>query len=252
MSLYVDRPSVIHRLDPLTKLCYIAAAVAVPFICPVKSVALLVAAVTYILLAAGRVVTKVLPLLGFVAPVLLSIFIIQGMFMPDNHALVFRIGPLHFYKEGLSYAALLSLRVIGILGAFSLLVLTTKPSDLIQALMEKGLPPEIGYVLNAVLQIIPQMANALQRITDAQRARGLETDGRLSDRIKAFFPLIGPVVMNAFVETKDRAMALEVRAFNSKTKRTFLHVRKKHPADAALRIMCLAAIILAVVWRLAG
>lgn len=252
MSLYVDKKSIIHNFDPITKLFYILAAVFIPFILPINIVAFTCMVVSLLLLLVGRVLGKILPIFGFIFIILLSIIVIQGMFMPGNHTLLFHIGPLHFYREGLSYAALLCMRVIDIMSAFLLLVLTTKPSDLVQSLVERGLSPRIGYVINSVLQIIPQMVITLNKIADAQRSRGMETEGRLLQRVKAFFPLIGPVVMSSFIETKERAMALEVRGFNSKNRQTFLHESHVYPFRRVLQAFFVLVIILAIVWRIAA
>ncbi|HET7578894.1 MAG TPA: energy-coupling factor transporter transmembrane component T [Bacillales bacterium] len=250
MSLYVDRNSIIHSFDPITKLFYILAAVLVPFILPVNTVAFTCMVVSLLLLVVGKVIGKILPIFGFVFVILLSILVIQGMFMPGNHTLLFHVGPFNFYREGLSYAALLCMRVIDIMSAFLLLVLTTKPAELVQSLVEKGLSPRIGYVINSVLQIIPQMSATLDKIKDAQRSRGMETEGSLFNRTKAFFPLIGPVVMNAFIETKERAMALEVRGFNSTNQQTFLHERKVYPFRKVLQVLFVLIVIFAIVWRI--
>jgi hypothetical protein len=102
------------------------------------------------------------------------------------------------------------LQVLNMLGSFSLLVLTTKPNDLIESLVRRGLSARIGYVLSSVLQIIPQMAASMETIMDAQRSRGMEMEGKLLIRLKAFIPLIGPVVMSSLIGVKERAMALEV------------------------------------------
>ena len=44
----------------------------------------------------------------------------------------------------------------------------------------------------------------------------METEGNLLVRIKAFLPLISPVVMSALTATRERAIALEVRGFGAK------------------------------------
>ena len=55
------------------------------------------------------------------------------------------------------------------------------------------------------------MTGTMNTITDAQRSRGLETEGSLLTRAKAFLPLISPVVMSSLINTRERAVALEVR-----------------------------------------
>lgn len=249
LSLYQERDTVIHRIDPISKLLYIVTAIAIPIILPAKTAALVCMAASLVILLLGKVFRKVIPIISFSMIVLLSIIVIQGLFNQGNTTPLFNIGPLVFYKEGLSYAMGICMRVINILCAFAILVLTAKPSDLIESLVRKGLSPRIGYVLSSVLQIIPQMASTMDTITDAQRSRGMETEGKLITRIKAFFPLIGPVVMNSLINTRERAMALEVRGFNSKARKTFLNEEFNSSYNLTVKILLVLAVLFAVVWR---
>ena len=134
--------------------------------------------------------------------------------------------------------------------AFGVLILTTKPDDLVEALLQKGMSPKFGYVLLSVLQIIPQMAALTGKITDAQRARGMETEGRLWVRFKTFIPLLGPVVLNSLTETRERSIALEVRGFNAKGKRTCLYENEDYRFRVPLRITLIALFLATIVWRM--
>ncbi|ADL69207.1 energy-coupling factor transporter transmembrane component T [Thermoanaerobacterium saccharolyticum] len=250
ITLYVPKDTFIYKVDPITKLFYILTVILIPIIAPMQFVAYVLIAISLLIILSGGIFKKVLPIISFSAIILVTVVIIQGLFKIDNKTAVLSIGPLTFYKEGLNYAFEICARVLNILFAFSILVLTTKPSDLIESLVRKGLSPKIGYVLNSVLQIIPEMTATMGTITDAQRARGLETEGKLSTRIKAFFPLIGPVVMNSLIATRERAMALEVRGFNSKNKKTFLNEEFKSPYSRVFRICLILITILTIFWRI--
>lgn len=169
--------------------------------------------------------------------------------MPGNRILLFQVGPFRFYQEGLGYASILCLRVLNVLCAFAVLVLTTKPSDLIASLVERGLAPKLGYLLSAVLQIVPQLMAAMGKIIDSQRSRGLETEGNLRVRIKAYLPLLMPVVLSSLMNIKEQAMALEVRGFNAPVKKSFLHKQTYSFADVWLQIGLLFLIILTFLGR---
>lgn len=250
LSLYQEKNTIIHKIDPISKLFYIATAIVIPIIIPTKTAALLCLAASIALLLAGRVFRRVIPIISFSFVVLLSIIVIQGLFYYGNSTPIFNAGPFVFYSEGLAYALHICIRVVNILCAFAILVLTTKPSDLIESLVRRGLSPRIGYVLSSVLQIIPQMASTMDTITDAQRSRGMETEGKLLTRIKSFFPLIGPVVMNSLINTRERAMALEVRGFNSKAQKTFLNEEFNSPYNLFIKLFLGASIVFAVAWRI--
>ncbi len=252
VSLYQPRQSFIHQIDPISKMLYICAAIAVPLIIPTIWTAWSCLLWSVVLLLMGKVFQKVIPLMGFSIVILLSIIIIQGLFMAENKIPLFSLGRMTFYKEGLGFAFGLALRVLNIVSAFAILVLTTKPSDLIESLVRKGLSPKIGYVLSSVLQIIPQMLATMGTIMDAQRSRGMETEGQLTVRLKAFLPLIGPVVMNSLINTRERAMALEVRGFTSSVPKTFLNEELKASYSKIIRWGMIVVILTAIAWRIAG
>lgn len=249
LSLYQDNGTFVHAVDPISKIFYIVAAILIPAVLTGLTPGLAMLAVSFVLLALARVLRKVIPLIGFSFLVLISVVIIQGMFYSGNREVVFSLWHVAFYREGLAFSAAICVRVLNILCAFSILVLTTRPSDLIEALVRQGLSPHLGYVLSSVLQIIPQMTATMETITDAQRSRGMETEGSLLVRIKAFLPLIGPVVMNSLVSTRERSLALEVRAFSSRARKTFLNEAPASTANLVIKVALVAAMVAAIAWR---
>lgn len=250
LSLYQEGSSIIHKIDPLSKLLFILVAILVPIILGTLFSSFVFLIISLLLIIISGTIKKLLPIVGFSSIILLTVVVIQGLFYYDNRIPVFNIGSIVFYKEGLLYALSIALRIFNIINAVSLLIFTTKPSDLIEALIKKGLSPRIGYVFSSILQIIPQMMSTVDTIMDAQRSRGMETEGTLSKRIKAFIPLIGPVVMNSLTNTRERAMALEVRAFNSKRKKTFLNECEAYKYAKVLQIVQILILIFAILWRI--
>lgn len=250
MTLYVDRNSLIHKMDPLTKLIYVVVSIAMTYIMPEQTFIIIVTLISLLLLIMGKVFQKIIPIIAVSMVLIISIIIVQGAFHPENETVLFSIGSFAFYKEGLSYALLLTLRVINMLCAFGTLILTTKPDELVERLIKLGMSPKIGYVILSVLQIIPQMQATVGKITDAQRSRGVETEGSLVVRVKSFFPLIGPVVLNSLNDTRERAIALEMRGFNMKNKKTFLNESKKYHYQGILQILLILALIGTLVWRI--
>lgn len=211
MTLYVEKNSLIHKIDPISKLLFVVISIAISYIVPTISVVLGSVVISILLLIIGKVFRHILPIIGVSLILILSIIIVQGLFHPESKTPLFTLGGIVFYKEGISYALLLTLRVINMLCAFGVLILTTKPDELIETLIKKGMSPKLGYIFLSVLQIVPQMRATMGKITDAQRSRGMETQGNVWIRMKALFPLIGPVVLNSLNDTRERAIALEIR-----------------------------------------
>ena len=250
ISLYVDKGSWLNKMAPESKIIYIITAITVPALLGIRWAGMGFIVLSIILLLSGKVLKKTLPLLGVSGFVLVTVLIIQGLFWAGNITPLFRIGPAVFYKEGLNFALGILVNVINILLSFCVLILTTKPSDMIENFVRKGFSPRFGYVFISVFQIITQMTETMNTITDAQRSRGMETEGKLWVRIKAFIPLISPVIMSSLINTKERALALEVRGFNSKNKKTFLNEQVKTSADIYIQIALLLGIAAALIWRI--
>ena len=95
----------------------------------------------------------------------------------------------------------------------------------------------------------PQMTGTMNTISDAQRSRGMETEGSLLTRAKAFLPLISPVVMSALTSTRERAIALEVRGFGGSAKKTYLYSHPYSKADQVLKALSILAVVVTLVLR---
>ncbi len=246
----MDKGTKLNKMAPESKILYILVAVSVPALLGIKWAGIALIAVSSVLLLYGKVLRRTLPLLGVSGFVLFTVLIIQGLFWWGNETPLIALGPAVFYKEGVNYAIGILINIVNILMSFCVLILTTKPSDLVENFVRRGFSPRFGYVFISVFQIIPQMTETMSTITDAQRSRGMETEGRLSVRIKAFIPLIAPVIMSSLINTKERALALEVRGFNSKKEKTFLNDEVKTGADRFIQISLLIVIAAAAVWRI--
>lgn len=219
ISLYVDKDTYLTRMHPFTKLCYILTAVAASLITGKLWAFAIFIGISLVMLISGKIMKKVFPLIAFSFTILITIFLIHGLFNHENANLMFQLGPLKFYREGMMYALRISCNVLNMLLAFAVFVLTTKPAELVEDLEQAGFSPKIGYVISSVFQIVPQMSGTMNTIMDAQRSRGLETEGNLITRAKSFLPLISPVVMSSLINTRERAIALESGALRLGRKR---------------------------------
>jgi len=238
ISLYVDNGSWLCKVHPFTKLAYIATAISVPLLVGKLSFFAIFIALSLAVLASGRLLKRVVPLIAFSFTILITIFLIHGLFNQSNRNILFSIGPLHFYREGLLYALHIGCNVLNMLLSFAILVLSAKPSELVEELEKRGFSRRMGYIITSVFQIVPQMTGTMNTITDAQRSRGLETEGSLLTRAKAL------------INTRERAVALEVRGFAAKQKKTYLADRTPHRGDTPITVVLLAMIAAALLWRI--
>ena len=250
ISLYVDKDTYLTRMHPFTKLCYIFTAIVASLVAGKLWAFAAFIGISLVMLISGKIIRKVFPLIAFSFTILITIFLIHGLFNHENATLLFAAGPLKFYQEGMLYALRISLNVLNMLLAFAVFVLTTRPVELVEDLERIGFSPKIGYVVSSVFQIVPQMSGTMNTIMDAQRSRGLETEGSLLTREKSFLPLISPVVMSSLINTRERAIALEIRGFEAGQKKTYLREDKMKNSDRIWCVILLLLIIAAIAIRI--
>ncbi|MDR0300198.1 MAG: energy-coupling factor transporter transmembrane protein EcfT [Streptococcaceae bacterium] len=249
LSLYVAGNSFVHKVSPLSKLLFVMILVISSYLLVGFFPLVVLFLLPMLLLAVAGVIQRTLPifLVSFLA--IFTILVVQGMFYPENHQLLFDLIGLHFYKEGIVFAGKICLRLLILISAFSLIIFTVDPEELVSSVIKRGLSPRLGYVILSVFQIIPQMMSTIGTITDAQRSRGMKTGGSLLARVKGIFPLIGPAVMNSLIATRERSMALEVRAFSRSGKHSFIREEKKYLGGKALPIFLWLCLVLIIIWR---
>ncbi|MFT8317376.1 MAG: energy-coupling factor transporter transmembrane component T [Sporolactobacillus sp.] len=250
ISLYVDRQSFVHDADFVTKLFYCAVFIAAPMISGSLTFGVTALLINSLLMAAAGAFRRFIPILLLSLFVLLSVVIVQSAFVPGYHVVLFSIGPVFFYRTGFIHSLVIVVRFLDILFASSLVVLTTNPVDMVVSLQRLGLSYRFAYVIQSIFQMIPQMTSAMKRIANAQRSRGLETEGSLLTRARAFLPLIGPVMIGSLMDTRERAMALEARGFSVEGKRTFFHETSVYRYRIPVRLFLTLILIFSIYWRL--
>ena len=253
LSLYAEGDSLLHRAHPLTKGVLTLSAIALAFIAPSLYWVLALAILLVVLVIFAGVLRRLIAVaLAILLPITVLLLAVQGFANPNNHTILFAVGPIVYYTEGLSIAALAALRITCLVVATFLFSFTTRPTDITEALMQRGLSPRMGYVLQSALQIIPQTLDMAGRIQDAQRSRGLETEGSLPKRARAYLPLMLPLVLSSLVATQERAMALEVRGFGLPVKRVTRFVFADSGFQRVTRWALALAVPFAIVARIVG
>lgn len=136
---------------------------------------------------------------------------------------------------GLIYAAKMFLRLVYLVVGSSVLMLTTTPVDLTHAI-ESLLKPlrvikfpahELALIMSLTLSFIPSLIEETDRIIRAQKARGADFDtGGLVKRVKAFVPILIPLLVGGFRRADELANAMNSRCYEGATKRTQMRVMK--------------------------
>ncbi|MBN1314376.1 MAG: energy-coupling factor transporter transmembrane protein EcfT [Anaerolineales bacterium] len=247
LSFYIPRSSALHKLNPLTKLVMVFTFIILAFFgpgtfLPTALILFAIIPVSFIgqvqreyLSAAARLL---FPVVGF-------LFVMQSIFLPYEGRQLFSFWVLDVTTESVKYAFITATRIYVMVSSFILLLLSTHPSELMSDLTRRGLSGSFAYVITSTLQIIPQMQNKANTIIDAQKSRGLDTEGNMFKRAGALLPLVGPLVFGSLVDVEERAIAIEARAFTAKLKKTFLREIPDTGFDKAARWVFLVLIILA-------
>lgn len=252
----IGRPggSWFHRLNPLTKttLATVTAIAAVVVGGLVGPLLLVMGAVVLPAVTAG-VGWRLLRTAGLLAlPIALSAFLVNLFFFPGGENVLLRIGPIVATAEGLGFALEILARILAISGAITLFYLTTRPGDLVVDLERRGISPRVAFVANASVQTVPAMVERAAQITDAQRARGLDTQGSVWRRVRGIVPIVGPVILGSIAEVEERTMALEARGFTRPGRRTLLWAPRDSSVEAALRWALLLGLAALVAARIVG
>jgi len=248
-SFFVPARSFLHSLNPLTKLTLVFAMIALaffsfPWMAPVLILPVFVMGfIGKVQKQYSNVIAKlILPTVGFM-------FVMQSLFLPDGKTIIFTFIIFDVSLETVRTAFLTVSRIFVMISSFTLLLLTTHPSELMSDLTRRGLPGQFAYVIISTLQILPQMQAKAQTIIAAQRSRGLDTQSSFGKRIGALVPLVGPLVFGSLVEVEERAIAIEARGFTSTRVKTSLHEIPDSGLDKILRWGLILLIIASIVSR---
>lgn len=129
--------------------------------------------------------------------------------------------------------------ILGFSGALILFFETTPMRDLMYSLEQKGMSHENSFIMLASMQNILDLKEASVTILESQKSRGIETDGNILVRARAFFPMLGPLLLGAIASTEEKAIAMDARAFSVKRQHTFL--RQLAPASTVQKFLAAAA-----------
>lgn len=229
----------IELLNPITKLLAILILGMATLIFPNAWLGFLIVIGLFIVAGiAGIILPYSKMVFAFGVPISLMLFFIQGLYSPKNKTIIADFGFAQLGKEGLLYAAKVIVTLLVFLSTFYIMNKTTYPGKMVAALTQSGMNPKIGYLILASLNVVPQMRRRMDVIKEAQAARGVETTGSFLIRLKAYLPLMGPVVLSSLTDAQERGMTLETRGFANETaNRTSLIPVSVSRADRVIRYL---------------
>ena len=229
LGQYFPGNSVIHRLDPRTKLIML-----VVYIVALFTAVSWISYAACLLFLALIIGISTIPLKSIVKGMKPLIFIlvftgILNLFFTGGETVLISIWRITITQEGLIRAVLMVARILMLISSTFLLTYTTSPIALTDGL-ESLLGPlkvirvpvhELSMMMCIALRFIPTLIEETDKIMCAQKARGADFEsGNLMQRVKALVPILVPLFISAFRRADELATAMECRCYQGGTGRT--------------------------------
>ena len=230
LGQYFPGNTVIHRLDPRTKLLFTILYIVALF----SAKGGVAYAVLFLTLCACIAVSKIHPknILRGMKPILFIIVltaVLNIFYTPGDPIWQWKF--LKITVEGLWAAFFMVLRISFLITCTFLLTYTTSPIMLTDGL-EKLLGPlkkvrvpvhELSMMMSIALRFIPTLIEETDKIMSAQKARGADFEtGNLIQKAQALVPLLVPLFISAFRRADELAVAMECRCYHGGEGRTRL------------------------------
>ncbi|HBF40046.1 MAG TPA: energy-coupling factor transporter transmembrane protein EcfT [Firmicutes bacterium] len=224
---YFQRDSMVHRLNPLTKMIWSVVLMMLSFM--VTNVYILAVLFLSIVLVAylAKILKEMLP--AFIGLLYFAAFFLlfQVFFIPDGKTLFVLIPGTHLLRvtdQGLLFSAAMGIRLMVIAASFPVLLGTTQVKDLVVMLVEKlKIPYAYAFMFITSIRFIPTFVQEMDLIIQAQCSRAHRLDkGNFIKKFLSICPLAIPLMITSVKKAEQMAISMETRGFGS-GKRTYLH-----------------------------
>lgn len=237
---YYPTGSTIHRIDPRVKLLstifYITVLFFVNHFAGYGVAALFVALLIKVSKIPPRLLFRGLRSIVFILMFAASI----NLFLTPGQNVLFQFGFLRLTEEGIILAVQMVFRLVLLILGSSMLTLTTSPlqltngiESLLKPLKRLKVPShDIAMMMTIALRFIPTLADEMDKIIKAQKARGADLEaGGLMKRAKSLIPILIPLFVSAFKRADELATAMEARCYRGDINRTKLTEMKMTLTD---------------------
>ena len=237
---YYPADSMVHSLDPRVKILgtilYVAMLLAVPT--PIGYAA----AAFFLVLTIW--LSKVPPLMvarGLRAVLVILVFIAAtNLFLTTSGDVLVSFGFVRITMGGLQASFQMVARLVLLMCGSSVLTLTTSPIQLTDGIefllspLKKIKVPahDIAMMMTIALRFVPTLAEEMEKITRAQKARGADFDtGGIVKRARSLLPVLVPLFISAFKRAEELAVAMEARCYRGDVGRTKYKEMRMKRAD---------------------
>ena len=258
LGQYYPTDSLLHRLDPRTKIILMIAYITMIFF--VKTfigfgIVLIFLMISILLshVPVGKVLKSLKTIIFLVLfTVIMSLLFYAG----KEEDLLWQWGIIKIYRAGLINAGLMALRLTFLVIGPTLLTYTTTPVSLTDGL-ESLLKPlsyikfpvhELAMIMSIALRLIPTLVEETDKIQSAQKARCADFEsGNVFRRAKAMIPVLIPLFVSSFRRADDLADAMDSRCYRGAKGRTRMKKLRFHVRDL-FAVLFLAVFFFAILW----
>ena len=248
---YWAADSIVHRLDPRTKLVGTIALVVIVFCAGNFWALALVAAAVIALFALARIPFS--QALRSIAPLLFIIVFttLFNLLFTQGGDVYLDWGWARVSADGVRMAVFVAVRLTLLLLSGSLLTLTTTTLDITEAfetllgpLRRIGVPAhEFALVMGIALRFLPQFIDEFHTIRTAQAARGAKLASAHSrSGLAGLTSLLIPLFTSAFRHADTLAGAMDARCYHGAEGRSHLHELAFEARDAGAGIFLTATL----------
>ncbi len=226
---YFVGKSVLHKMDARMKIALSVAFIILIFFCKNFFSLGLVAAFTVIILLISKIPFKLI--IKSLKPIIIIVIFtaVLNLFYSKSGRVIVDFSFIKITLGGIYSAIFMAVRIICLVVGTSLLTYTTTPTALTNAI-ESLLSPlkkvhidvhTFAMMMTLALRFIPTLIEEIDRIMNAQKARGADLEnGGLVSRAKALIPIFIPLFVSAFRRAYELAYAMECRCYNGGKGRT--------------------------------
>ncbi len=247
--------SLIHRLDPRTKLIMLVVYIVALFMATSWITYGLMFAFLAAVIAVSRIPVKSI-VRGMKPLVLILVFTaVLNLFLTEGQTVLVQLGFIRITLEGLLRAIFMLVRILLLVTCTFLLTYTTSPIALTDGL-ESLLSPlkrikvpvhELSMMMCIALRFIPTLIEETDKIMSAQKARGADFEtGKLMERVRALIPILVPLFISAFRRADELATAMECRCYqggDGRTKMKLLRYKRNDFMALGCGVLLIAAVI---------
>ena len=241
--------SILHRLDPRTKILCLFTLMIVIFAAQGWAAYLSLTILTATLIFISKV--PPLTVLKSIKPLAwIILFTLLIHFVSHDGEVLAKFYVFKVTTEGIVYGVQISLRLMLLIALSSLLTFTTSPLKLTDAtekllspLKKVGIPShELAMMMTIAIRFVPTLIEETDKIIKAQKSRGLDFEsGGVIKRLRAMVPILVPLFLSSFRRADDLAMAMEARCYRGGEGRTHMKQLRLKNLD-----LCAAAVVILI------